>query len=61
MLTTTKAAERLKVTRNRVCKLARDGRIASVRYGRDYLVTEEEVERYGRERRLRGRPRKERS
>lgn len=54
VVTTTVAAEMLRVSRAAVHKAMQDGRIAGVQFGRDYLIEREEVERYRRERKLTG-------
>lgn len=59
LLTTAEAAERLKITARSVARLLKGGKLIGTLRGRDYLIEEEEVERYKRERRPAGRPRKD--
>lgn len=56
LLTTAEAAERLGITARSVARLLKGGKLAGTLRGRDYLIEEEEVERYKRERRPVGRP-----
>jgi excisionase family DNA binding protein len=54
LLTVTEAAERLGLSRSTVLNQIRAGAIRSERIGRLWVISEDEVERYGREHR--GRP-----
>jgi excisionase family DNA binding protein len=56
-VTTDVAAAELNVTRWAVLKAIRDKRLASVKEGRDHFIAREELDRFKRERRGRGRPR----
>ena len=59
MLTTTEAAARLGVTPEAVRKAIKRGHMTATKHGRDWLVSEEEVERYAdKPRNKGGRPRK---
>lgn len=57
-MTTDVAATELGVTRWAVLKAIRDKRLKSDKEGRDHFISREELERFKRERRGRGRPRK---
>jgi len=50
MLTTKQASERLEMQPRSVVALIKQGRIAAAKDGRSYLIPEEEVARYRRER-----------
>lgn len=56
MLTTKQAADRLGIKRQSVSIFIKRGYIRAEKYGRDYLIEESEIERYGRERLPRNRP-----
>lgn len=58
-MTTTEAAAVLGVTRAWLWRLIKAGKIAAEMRGRDWWIEPGEVERYKRERRQVGRPRKE--
>jgi excisionase family DNA binding protein len=58
-MTTTEAAAILGVTRAWLWRLIKAGKIAAEMRGRDWWIEPEEVERYKRERRQAGRPRKD--
>lgn len=58
MLTTKQAAEQLGVDGRSVVKLISRGRLRAVKLGRDWLIEENEVERYKAERRPAHRPKK---
>lgn len=55
-LTTTEAAERLKLTKRSVARLIKRGQIEAEKRGRDWFIEEAEIERYERARRGPGRP-----
>ncbi len=56
-LTTTEAAERLKVGIRQVQKLIKDGRLPARKRGRDWFIKEEDLELV-KERPITGRPKK---
>lgn len=58
-LTTTEAAARLGITVWRVCQLCQAGTLVARKHGRDWIIDGAEVERHARERKPRGRPKKE--
>jgi len=58
-ITTTQAAQRLGVEPKTVTRYIKRGTIAAEKRGRDWWIAPEEVERYRRERRGVGRPKKE--
>jgi excisionase family DNA binding protein len=58
-MTTHEAAHRLGLTARSVARLIKAGAIKAVYHGRDYWIEEAEVERFERERRTPGRPRRE--
>lgn len=59
MLTTKQAADRLGLTRSKtVVEYIRRGLIKAERFGRDYAISEQEIERFIRERRKVGKPKK---
>lgn len=57
-MTTETAATELGVSRWAVLKAIHDKRLVSVKDGRDHFIHRDELERFKRERRPRGRPRK---
>lgn len=57
-MTTEAAAAELGVSRWAVLKAIHDKRLTSVKDGRDHFIHEDELARFKRERRPRGRPRK---
>lgn len=57
-MTTDVAADELGVTRWAVLKAIRDKRLIGKKVGRDYFIERPELDRFKRERRGRGRPRK---
>lgn len=57
-MTTDMAAIELEVTRWAVLKAIKDKRLTAEKMGRDYLIARDELDRFKRERRGRGRPRK---
>ena len=59
MLTTPQAATRLGVTRGRVLQMITRGQLPAVKVGRDWLITEEDLQRVV-DRPGPGRPKKER-
>jgi excisionase family DNA binding protein len=56
VLTTQQAAEILKVSPRQVTRLIKKNLLEVIRFGKVYILTQEEVERYQRERKPRGRP-----
>jgi excisionase family DNA binding protein len=56
VVTTKQAAERLGITPGTVVQLIRRGLLTAERFGRDYCLTEQEIDRYQRERRPAHRP-----
>lgn len=61
MLTTREAADRLGLKPRSVVQFIRRGLIAAEKRGRDYFISEAEVERYERERRPAQRPARRRA
>jgi excisionase family DNA binding protein len=60
MLTTAEAGAILGLTARSVARLIGkdgNGKIKAQRFGRDWMISREEIERYQRERKRRGRPR----
>ncbi len=55
-MTTDEAARRLGLARSTIIDYCRLGMLAATKPGRDWWIEPAEVERYGRERRPRGRP-----
>jgi excisionase family DNA binding protein len=58
MITTIEVAQVLGVTPRTVQRHIEEGRLQAHKYGRDFFVAREEVERFKRERRHVGRPKK---
>jgi len=59
LLTTEEAAKYLGVSSSRVRQLISEERLQSVKYGRDHLIRQSEVERFAKSgKKRRGRPRK---
>ncbi len=58
-MTTHEAADRLGIQARSVVQLIRRKIITATKHGRDYWITEEEVERYCQERKPAHRPKKE--
>ena len=58
MITTTEAAGVLGITPRTIQRHIKEGHLKAKRYGRDYLIEDQELERFQRERRRRGRPEK---
>jgi len=59
LLTTEEAAKYLGVSSSRVRQLISEERLHSVKYGRDHLIRQSEVERFAKSgKKRRGRPRK---
>lgn len=56
MPTTAQAAARLRLKPVTLRKYIKDGTIAAVKHGRDWSISDEEIERYERERRPPHRP-----
>lgn len=58
MLTTIEVAEQLGVTPRTIQRHIKAEHLKAKRYGRDFLITQEDVDRFKRERRTVGRPKK---
>ena len=59
MLSTTEAARLLSLDRTSISRYCRQERIKAIKAGRDWRITEEEIERFRDAPRPTGRPRKE--
>jgi excisionase family DNA binding protein len=57
--TTQEAARLLKLTRKGILAAIRRGKLHATKHGRDWMVSDEEIERYRQEPRQRGRPKKQ--
>lgn len=59
MLTTIEVAQALGVTPRTIERHIKANHLEAKKYGRDYLITQEELARFKQQRRKAGRPRKE--